>query len=288
MAEDKCSIEGCDRPRKFVATGWCGTHYARWKRAGDPLAPVRRYERAGPECSVDGCARKPKTRGMCGMHYQRWRDEGSPGPAAPTAYRKECSVEGCGRKHKSLGYCEPHLYRVRRYGDPRVDQPVQEKTPRPDECEVEGCHDEVSARRMCGSHYAQAKAGRPLTIGGKRVYGPRGAGHVNKDGYRVIGVGGRSRFEHQIIAEEALGRPLLRGEEIHHLNGDRLGNWTDGPFVLNERGNLASGNLEIWSTSQPKGQEVGPKVEWALDLLGLYREHLSVSQRERLAQLCQT
>lgn len=29
-----CSIEGCDRPIK--GHGWCGTHYARWRRNGSP------------------------------------------------------------------------------------------------------------------------------------------------------------------------------------------------------------------------------------------------------------
>jgi predicted NAD/FAD-dependent oxidoreductase len=33
---DTCSIEGCHRPRKYARTGWCGTHYARWMKHGDP------------------------------------------------------------------------------------------------------------------------------------------------------------------------------------------------------------------------------------------------------------
>lgn len=31
-----CSIEGCED--EVLARGWCGLHYRRWKRYGDPLA----------------------------------------------------------------------------------------------------------------------------------------------------------------------------------------------------------------------------------------------------------
>lgn len=28
-----CSVDGCGRRRRFVATGWCSMHYTRWRRA---------------------------------------------------------------------------------------------------------------------------------------------------------------------------------------------------------------------------------------------------------------
>lgn len=34
MPERTCSIDGCDLPH--TARGWCKTHYARWRRYGDP------------------------------------------------------------------------------------------------------------------------------------------------------------------------------------------------------------------------------------------------------------
>ena len=42
MSKTICSIPGC--ARAVLARGWCGTHYTRWHRHGDPMAnPATRY-----------------------------------------------------------------------------------------------------------------------------------------------------------------------------------------------------------------------------------------------------
>lgn len=73
-----CSIVDCGKSA-VNRRGWCWSHYARWRRHGDPLrgrAPNTINET--PKCSVDGCDHPHDRRGFCTSHYYRLIRHGTP------------------------------------------------------------------------------------------------------------------------------------------------------------------------------------------------------------------
>ncbi len=47
-----CAVEGCSRPAE--QRGWCGMHYLRWRRHGDPTVRLRNAPGEGGACEHEG------------------------------------------------------------------------------------------------------------------------------------------------------------------------------------------------------------------------------------------
>lgn len=93
-------------------------------------------------------------------------------------------------------------------------------------CKVEGCGSKAHAKGYCGSHYGFLKRRGSATA--PRLQAPHRSGSVTTHGYRAItvkvGEGFRPRYEHILIAEQVLGKPLPKGAEVHHVNEIRSDN----------------------------------------------------------------
>lgn len=60
---------------------------------------------------------------------------------------------------------------------------------------------------------------------GERHVSWQGGRWFDPDGYVRINTGnGKAKYEHVLIAERALGRPIRKGEVVHHINGNKQDN----------------------------------------------------------------
>lgn len=77
---------------------------------------------------------------------------------------------------------------------------------------------------------------------------PLGELRATPDGYVREWTGDEWQPQHRLVMERHLGRSLVKGENVHHINGVRDDNRLE--------------NLELWHTTQPYGQRVANLIEY--------------------------
>lgn len=169
-----------------------------------------------------------------------------------------CSIVDCSRPVLAKGMCSLHYGRMKRTGTTELKRydPI---------CTVEGCEAKHRSNGYCQRHYMRFwKNGDPGPVESTRRWRPERVVSP-RDGYARVRAHGHPRadkagmvLEHIVVMEQKLGRPLdwQAGEQAHHINGVKDDNRPE--------------NLELWVTSQPRGQRVEDLVEWAQEILRRY------------------
>jgi len=167
-----------------------------------------------------------------------------------------CLENSCENFSYARGLCKK-CYQIHKRNNTLDNFPIK-NFPLREICSVENCNRKHIAVGLCSTHYRRLRTDG--YIDPKKPIKDRNPGittSFNKsNGYMYVRYENKSYLEHRKIYEDFLGRKLNSNENIHHINGDRTDNRLE--------------NLELWNTSQPAGQRIEDKVQWAVELLTIY------------------
>lgn len=206
-------------------------------------------------CSIGGCEKPHYGKGWCQAHWHRNRRYGDPLGGGPMLRPpRECSVQNCSERAIAKELCRTHYYRLKRWGDVRAGLPIAPgpRGPRGDRtCSVRDCDARHYGRGYCLRHYQRWKDyGDPQAPFRRALAGESTKRWVNGDGYVLIRLQGKNVLEHRKVMEEKLGRPMLPGETVHHMNGIKTDN--------------DPGNLELWVSTR-SGQRVTDLIAFVVE-----------------------
>lgn len=99
---------------------------------------------------------------------------------------------------------------------------------------------------------------------GQRNPAWHGGRRQRTDGYILIWTPDGERLEHQVIAEQTLGRRLRRGEIVHHIDHDRANNSPDNLQVMTQAQHAAlhSKNMPFFNGGNKGESHPRAKLTW--------------------------
>lgn len=133
------------------------------------------------------------------------------------------------------------------------------KNPILEPCAVEGCERLIkySKRGWCDAHYKRwLRHGHPTTYLRHRRNPEGFETRRDHNGYVLIYKNQKELREHRVVMEGFIGRPLVKGEFVHHKNGNRADNRLE--------------NLELWTRFHPSGQRAADLLAWAKEIVAKY------------------
>jgi hypothetical protein len=169
-----------------------------------------------------------------------------------------CSFNECVRKAYAKDFCQSH-YKMSLRGE-KLRKLRPRESARLDTCTFDGCHKPHKGNSLCSGHNYQMKKFGELQPLKYNNPGEWGEWYVNGSGYvmrtKTKNKIRENQLQHRHVMEQKIGRQLLPGENVHHINGIRSDNRIE--------------NLELWVSSQPSGQRVEDMVNWAKEILERY------------------
>ena len=109
---------------------------------------------------------------------------------------------------------------------------------------------------VCGGKLVWGPSKSCIQCHNRRMAALAGGTTKHKKGYIQKRVDGGYVFEHVLVMEKHLGRSLLAGENVHHINGVKDDNRIS--------------NLELWVRPQPSGIRAADALKWARLIIARY------------------
>lgn len=280
---DNCNIDNC---KKIAVTkNFCGTHYARFRKYGDPNIVKKRVNGSGTISNNFVYLYKPDhkdsfkngkilehvfvmseylnrslTKDEFIIHINGDTKDNRIENLSLSVKTYKCSIDECSNKIYRTNLCEKHYTRKLKHGNPNKTLQNRSNT---GVCSVLDCNKIHEAKGFCVNHYLNFKKyGNPIRPDSlKKERKPQ----INKHGYILIYKPDHNNsnnygyiLEHRFVMSKHIGRDLLSNENVHHINGIRSDNRIE--------------NLELWAVSQPRGQRVEDLLSWAYDIISKYEK----------------